>query len=110
MSFKFKVKLVSRIPEAARNIRRQAEEATLQAAQDVAVIARQRAPVKTGNLRDSITVYRNTQGNAEVGTDVEYAKAVEYGTSRQAAQPYLRPAMEAVKPQLIKKLKRMKVL
>jgi hypothetical protein len=29
-----------------------------------------------------------------VGTNVEYAIYVEYGTASQAAQPYLRPAVE----------------
>jgi phage gpG-like protein len=29
-----------------------------------------------------------------VGTDVEYAVYVEFGTSRNRAQPYLRPAVE----------------
>lgn len=31
-----------------------------------------------------------------VGTNVEYAIFVEYGTSRNQAQPYLRPAVEEV--------------
>lgn len=31
-----------------------------------------------------------------VGTNVEYAAYVEFGTSRQQAQPYLRPAAEKV--------------
>lgn len=29
-----------------------------------------------------------------VGSDVEYAAYVEFGTSKMAAQPYLRPALE----------------
>lgn len=31
-----------------------------------------------------------------VGTDVEYAVYVEFGTSRMAAQPYMRPAVKSV--------------
>lgn len=31
---------------------------------------------------------------AHVGTNVEYAPYVEYGTRRMGAQPYLRPAMD----------------
>ena len=50
-------------------------------------------PVDTGNLMLSITHER--QGKWEViGTPVEYSEAVELGTSRQKAQPYLRPAVE----------------
>lgn len=32
---------------------------------------------------------------AVVGTNVEYSKFVEFGTSRMAAQPHLRPAVES---------------
>lgn len=35
-----------------------------------------------------------------VGTSQEYAVFVEYGTSSQAAQPYLRPAAEQTKREL----------
>lgn len=54
--------------------------------------ARRLAPVDTGRLRSSITVKRTPDG-AVVGSNVEYAPYVEYGTSRMAAQPYLRPAV-----------------
>lgn len=52
-------------------------------------------PVDTGKLRDSID-YRveDDKGQAvgEVGTAVDYAEYVEYGTRFQRAQPYLLPA------------------
>jgi HK97 gp10 family phage protein len=50
-------------------------------------------PVDTGRLRNSITHEVVTGEEAVyVGTNVEYAPYVELGTSRQTAQPYLRPA------------------
>lgn len=53
--------------------------------------AKDLCPVKTGRLRNSITNY--VEGNAAyVGTNVEYAQFVEEGTSKQKAQPFLRPA------------------
>jgi HK97 gp10 family phage protein len=60
----------------------------------VANRARQLAPVDTGKLRDSI----HYQFNASTLTLVIYADAphswwVEAGTSRMAAQPYMRPAL-----------------
>jgi HK97 gp10 family phage protein len=57
--------------------------------------AKARVPVLTGNLRRSIAL-SDGPGDAEVtiGTDVEYAPYVEFGTSRMAAQPYLRPALD----------------
>lgn len=48
-------------------------------------------PVDTGRLRNSIT-HTEDGTYAYIGTNVEYAPYVELGTSRQKAQPYLRPA------------------
>lgn len=46
----------------------------------------------TGNLRRSLN--KRVRGNSViVGTDVEYARYVEEGTSRSKPHPYLRPAV-----------------
>lgn len=61
--------------------------------------ARELCPVDTGRLRASIVSVpgRDTIGPyVEVGTNVEYAPFVEYGTSRAPAQPFLRPALAEV--------------
>ena len=52
-----------------------------------------RCPVDTGQLRNSIqdAIYDDY---AIVDSNVEYAPHVEYGTSRQNAQPFLRPALD----------------
>ena len=52
-----------------------------------------RCPVDTGQLRNSIheAIYDDY---AIVDSNVEYAPHVEYGTSRQRAQPFLRPALD----------------
>jgi HK97 gp10 family phage protein len=52
-------------------------------------------PVDTGALQDSIEEW----GSGDVWyvhADTEYAGNVEYGTSRMAAQPYMRPAAEGL--------------
>lgn len=55
--------------------------------------ATKKCPVDTGNLRGSITYEVDAGDNAVyIGTNVEYAPHVELGTSRQKAQPFLRPA------------------
>lgn len=55
--------------------------------------AAEKCPVDTGNLRGSITYAVDAADNAVyIGTNVEYAPYVELGTSRQKAQPFLRPA------------------
>jgi len=58
------------------------------------------APVDTGKLRGSITSKTISDTEAEAGTNVEYAPYVEYGTKFQAAQPYMRPAVDTHKNQL----------
>jgi HK97 gp10 family phage protein len=60
--------------------------------------AKIRCPVDTGTLRRSLREIRKigSPGRIEsnVGTDIEYAPHVEYGTRYQASQPYLRPALD----------------
>lgn len=57
--------------------------------------AKWNCPVDTGRLEGSINTEMNMmlKGlSASIGTNVEYAEAVEYGTSKQYPQPYLFPA------------------
>ena len=51
------------------------------------------APVDTGRLRNSIATEQENL-TARVGTNVDYAPHVEFGTRRMHAQPYLFPAAE----------------
>ncbi len=61
--------------------------------------------VRTGRLRSSIRyrIVRLRWPNvaAEVGTDVEYAPHLEYGTRKMAARPFLRVAWERVRAQVM---------
>ena len=56
--------------------------------------AKRLCPVDTGRLRNSIThvIFDGDEPYAIIGTNVEYGPAVEYGTSKQKAQPFLTPA------------------
>lgn len=55
--------------------------------------AKRDCPVDTGRLRNSITFeVRAGEKAVHVGTNVEYGKYVELGTSRMKAQPFLGPA------------------
>jgi HK97 gp10 family phage protein len=56
--------------------------------------AKRLAPVRTGRLKKSIRKSHTQQGEYRVGSNVPYSGFVEYGTSKMAAQPFLRPAME----------------
>lgn len=58
--------------------------------------AKKRCPVRTGRLRASIHTGRISEKVYYVGTNVEYAPFVEFGTRKMAARPYLRPAAKKV--------------
>ena len=55
-------------------------------------------PVDTGYLRNSISAKYEGIGTdkptCEILIGAEYATFIEYGTSKMAAQPFLRPAVE----------------
>lgn len=75
--------------------RRQAQQDGLEAgARIVETYAKLAAPVDTGTLRNSIMLDEVTPERAILGPHVDYAEHVEFGTSRMAAQPYLRPAVD----------------
>lgn len=74
-----------------RNVEREVKRAAL----NVQNNAKRAAPVDTGRLRNSIAHEIEGDGlEATVGTNVEYAPFVEFGTRRGRAQPYLLPALE----------------
>lgn len=81
-----------------KEVSRAIERAILVALEEIGLLcegyAKKQCPVDTGRLRNSIThrVFNGGEKYVIVGTNVEYGKYVELGTSRQKAQPYLRPA------------------
>jgi len=68
------------------------------------VLARHLVPVRTGFLQR--TIYWQPTGLMEFvfGAAAPYAAYVEYGTSRMAARPFLRPAVISVQPELIRNI------
>ena len=74
----------------------------------VAEEAARLAPVKTGALRASIKTNLLPDGSVAVGSDLPYARRIEFGFNaadsrgrryHQAAQPYLRPAKDTTRAQ-----------
>ena len=53
-----------------------------------------RPNVDTGRLVNSITHTKADDMTEVVGTNVEYAPYVEYGTAKTLAYPFLKPALE----------------
>lgn len=73
--------------------------------------AEEKVPVRTGKLKKSIQ-FDVVQNEDEISIKLDTKKLekywahVEFGTSRQKPQPYLRPAIEYGKKQLKEKLQR----
>lgn len=99
--------LANKFRELSRNIENEMDQGLVNAALIVERSAKIKAPVDTGRLRSSIThrlIDTDGMPASEVGTDVEYAKHVEFGTSKQAAKPYLYPALSENKNKILKEL------
>lgn len=62
-------------------------------AENLADMVRQEAPVKTGALRDSVTVTPGHKANPTVAVTVPYAGFVEFGTSRNYANDFFHRAV-----------------
>ena len=80
-------------------MQRQVHERLANWAADVKASARQRVPVKTGQLQRSIYA-KISEWVAEVGAEEAYAMFVELGTRYMRARPFLYPAVQEELPRL----------
>lgn len=64
-------------------------------------IIRAKGIVDSGRLRDSIK-FKVKGDEVRIGTDVEYAPYLEYGTYKTVQRPYLRPALDSKRKFLVK--------
>ena len=63
----------------------------------------EKAPVKTGFLRRSIKLSKGDDGmSVTVEPTAEYAPYLEYGTRFMKEHPFVKPALEKVKPKFIR--------
>lgn len=72
------------------------EDALVRVGLQVQSKARSLCPVDTGRLRSSIIMTKGRDGTGfyvEVGTNVSYARFVEFGTHKMRARPFLLPAV-----------------
>jgi len=88
-----------------RNLSGNRDEALRKLAFDIVSLAKQKAPVDTGALRGSINNEKLGKGQV-VFVGVEYGAFVEFGTTRQGAQPYFVPAIREVEKDLKKTFKK----
>lgn len=96
--------IVAQMQAYEKRVHQVASQTLAEHAEQVAEDARNLAPVDTGELRDSIGVVKTDDLRYEVVAIAPYAADVELGTSKQAAEPFLFPAMEANRADLQVKL------
>lgn len=86
------------------SVEKELSEIIENAAQIVVDSAKAKVPVDTGELRDSIgnnkAEIKDHAAECIVGVDKEalHAHFIEFGTSKSAAQPFMRPAVKESKP------------
>lgn len=93
-----------RLSEAGKNVDVVADQALTAGADVILAGMKQRAPVDTGNLQDTLNRTEPQQdgffhfidvGLVDAdGETARYGTVQEYGSSSNAAQPYIRPAMD----------------
>jgi len=93
------------------------DEALNEIAEKISSDARNFAPVDTGALRKSIRIEKKGKLrvsvvaggggviNPKTGREVDYAGYVEFGTSRMSPQPYMQPALEKNKDEILRIVK-----
>ena len=107
MSIKIKTKYIQEV-DVSREIPDVIDRVNAELSVIGSTTAKRFCPVDTGNLRrtigysnkfnqiESLRGRKKEEGNAEFGTTTGYAPYVNYGTSRQAAQPFIDPAKREV--------------
>lgn len=94
MSLKVSVKVKSnRLPGLSNRVSTKANDVAKESADFTAALARQLAPVDSGDLKSSISVEKDGDGYV-VAPHTPYDIFVEFGTSDSPAQPFLTPASE----------------
>lgn len=97
---------VNRLPGLAREFQNNVERVIAAHALQCEALAKTKAAVDTGALRNSIQAQPVNSLEWEVGPAVDYGIFVELGTVKQAPQPYMTPAAEAVSGPFIAAMRR----
>ena len=108
----FEIKGLEQLAKNRKLLKKSFERNTIRtalrnAAKPVVAKAKAGAPVRTGalkrSIRSSVKIDRAGLGTARIGfgRDQFYGGFFELGTSQQAAQPFLRPALAESEPEIL---------
>lgn len=92
--------VTNHLPQIADALPSLIEQVVKKAALDISAQAKVKAPVDTGALRASITAEPEDAETWVVYSDKDYSVFVEFGTIHMAPEPYMRPAVDAVRGSL----------
>jgi HK97 gp10 family phage protein len=97
------VRSYNRFPQIIATLDPRVDVAVRLGAQAVEADARSRVPVDSGSLRDAIHTEKGEGGHLVVAGDsnVFYGHLVELGTSRVPPRPFLIPALEARRDEIV---------
>ena len=100
--------LAKKFSELSKDATNNIEEALVRSALFVERDAKLNAPVDTGRLRASISHtnegFETNNPSVMVGSNISYGQAVEFGTSKKPAHPFLFPAFNGNKQKILKEL------
>jgi HK97 gp10 family phage protein len=101
-----KTTLISRIPAIVADLPSTVKDALEESADAIAEGAKSRVPVDTGDLRDAIHVEEIENGFSVVAgdDDVFYGHIVENGGVNTPPRPFLIPAFEAERDNLLERV------
>jgi HK97 gp10 family phage protein len=98
MSSRMRIDGLDKLRQAFKNapteVRKLLRPVVLERATKLAETARRIVPVVTGELRDSIKVVPTRSVAARVIATAGHALPIEFGTERNNAHPFMRPAAE----------------
>lgn len=88
----------NRLGAIAAGLRPQLSQVVDKTGFDLEAREKELAAVDTGFMRNSIQYEKTGDLSGVVAVGAEYAPYVNYGTSRSPAQPFVEPAVDAVRP------------
>ena len=78
-------------------------------ARDVVGYAKIYAPVRTGTLKNSVGYRKLGHASYQVFVNTNYASYVEYGTISMGPQPFIRPAIDSARRNIIRHIDGLRV-
>lgn len=107
--------ILNKLQQIGTNVSKLENKALKNAADPVLEDAKANAPVKTGKLKKGLKIsgiktkdgikYVLVGVNKSDNSDIFYGKFVEFGTSKMSARPFLGPAYEKNKKEIIESIK-----